>query len=56
MATFHVIYDPTDRIRVGEHFPKGVKFIAMKCDDIDDREDVAAIARELSELLLKQFT
>ena len=57
MATFHVIYDPTDRIQVGppDRLPAGVKFIAMKCEQPPEKPEIGATVGALTRLLLERL-
>ena len=54
MATFHVIYDPTDRLRVDEdHLPKRVQVASLRIDvDTESFESVGEVTRKLAELLI----
>ena len=57
MATFHVIYDPSDRIHVGppDKLPVDARFIAMKVDDPVENKDIGELVGNLSRLLLEQL-
>ena len=57
MATFYVIYDPTDRIRVDEnHLPKRVQVASLRIDvDTESFESVGEVTRKLAELLIGQM-
>jgi hypothetical protein len=61
MATFHVIYDPNERLRLpspDECRSLKVSHVTLRVDAVtpDDPEADAAIARQLAELLLKNMT
>ena len=57
MATFYVIYDPTDRIRVDQdHLPKRVQFASLRIDvDTESFESVGEVTRKLAELLITRM-
>ena len=57
MATFYVIYDPTDRIRVDqEHLPKRVQLASLRIDvDTGSFESVGEVTRKLAELLITRM-
>lgn len=61
MATFHVIYDPTDLLQMPPHDRltqrpfKDMRFVVLKRDDPETNEQIAALAQELATLLLKQL-
>ena len=54
MATFYVIYDPTDRIRVDQdHLPKRVQLASLRIDvDTGSFQSVGEVTRKLAELLI----
>ena len=57
MATFYVIYDPTDRIRVDEnHLPKRVQIASLRIDvDTESFVSVGEVTRKLAELLITRM-
>ena len=57
MATFYVIYDPTDRIRVDQdHLPKRVQLASLRIDvDTESFESVGEVTRKLAELLITRM-
>ena len=54
MATFYVIYDPTDRIRVDQdNLPKRVQVASLRIVvDVESFESVGEVTRKLAELLI----
>jgi hypothetical protein len=57
MATLHIVYDPTDKLQPAttDLNPLGLKFAAMPLRDDLSGQDIYAIARRVSELLLEQL-
>jgi hypothetical protein len=54
MATFHVIYDPTDRLTVDtSELHKAIHFVSLRIDvDVESYESVGEVTRKLAELLI----
>jgi hypothetical protein len=60
MPTFHVIYDPTDKLRVDPGLPNALKLqvATLRVADVPDGDPEfdAEIVRQLTALLLKNMT
>lgn len=56
MTTLHVVYDPTDRLRIDPPaLGQGVKVASVPIANDLEGQDIYHVARRLAELLLEQL-